>query len=222
MASSLQITVSNACSSMHKSYLRDLITMTGLIISSNIQIDFSSLVTLKFDKWLLETIGNLVHAPKSYVSHLIPIHEFNWSCHPEHSNRSQIIDFSAYVTLKFEDLVKLDESIVTDIWSHPCHYLAGPYTWPWSPNGHEWPTPTPFVQCQSALQFWDTAISKFDHENPWPRTWMWSKDKVTFDLENSKSRPWPRSNPLVTFEAWSSIDMFAFCFVAIGPLLVEV
>ena len=26
-----------------------------------------------------------------------------------------------------------------------------------------------------------------------------------------------RSNPLVTFEAWSSINMFAFCFVAIGP-----
>ena len=42
-------------------------------------------------------------------------------------------------------------------------------TWPWSPNdhghGHEWPTVTPFVQCQSSLPFWDTAISKFDHEN---------------------------------------------------------
>ena len=32
---------------------------------------------------------------------------------------------------------------------------------------HEWPTATPFVQCQSALPFWDTPISKFDHENPW-------------------------------------------------------
>ena len=40
-----------------------------------------------------------------------------------------------------------------DNWSHPCHYLVDPYTWPWSPNGHghEWPTATPFVQCQSAL-----------------------------------------------------------------------
>ena len=28
-----------------------------------------------------------------------------------------------------------------DIWSHPGHYLVGPYTWPWSPNGqdHIWP-----------------------------------------------------------------------------------
>ena len=40
-----------------------------------------------------------------------------------------------------------------DNWSHPGHYLVDPYTWPWSPNGHrhgnEWPTATPFVQCQS-------------------------------------------------------------------------
>ena len=36
------------------------------------------------------------------------------------------------------------------------------------------------------------------------------------------SRSWPRSNPLVTFEAWSWMDMFAFCFMAIGPLLVEI
>ena len=49
-----------------------------------------------------------------------------------------------------------------------CHYVVDHYTWPWSPNGHghEWPTPTTFVQCQSALPFWDTAISKFDQESP--------------------------------------------------------
>ena len=34
---------------------------------------------------------------------------------------------------------------------------------------------TPFVQCQSTLPFWDTAISKFDHENPWSRSCVWSK-----------------------------------------------
>ena len=58
---------------------------------------------------------------------------------------------------------------------HADNYLVDPYTCPWSPNGHghghEWPTATPFVQCQSALPFWDTAISKFDHENPWSKTW---------------------------------------------------
>ena len=77
-----------------------------------------------------------------------------------------------------------------DNWRHPGHYLVDAYTWPWSPNGHghghEWPTATPFVQCQSALPFWDIAISKFDHENPWSRSWVWSKVKVTFDLQNSK------------------------------------
>ena len=161
-----------------------------------------------------------------------------------------------------------------DNWSHPGHYLVDTYTWPWLPNGHghghEWPTATPFVQCQSALPFWDTAISKFDHENPWSRSCVWSKDKVTFhlknskvkvmvkvkpighisglefnryvcfsfhgnrttfgwdtgnsifDLENSRSKSWPRSNLMVTFEALSSIDMFAFRFVAIGPFLAEI
>ena len=60
-----------------------------------------------------------------------------------------------------------------DNWSHPGHYMVDPYTWPWSPNGHghdhEWPTATPFVQCQSALPFWDTTITKFDHQgHVWP------------------------------------------------------
>ena len=77
-----------------------------------------------------------------------------------------------------------------DNWSHPSHYLVDPYIWTWSPNGHdhghEWPTATSFVQCQSTLPFWDTAISKFDHENPWSRSCVRSKVKVTFDLQNSK------------------------------------
>ena len=38
-----------------------------------------------------------------------------------------------------------------------------------------------------------------------------------FDLENSRSRTQSRSHPMVAFEAQSSINMFAFCFVAIGP-----
>ena len=72
----------------------------------------------------------------------------------------------------------------------PGHYLVDPYAWPWSPNGHghghEWPTAYPFVQCQSTLPLWDTAISKFDHENPWSRSCVQSKVKVTFDLQISK------------------------------------
>ena len=75
-----------------------------------------------------------------------------------------------------------------DIWSHPGHYLEDPYTWPWAPNGyghvHEWRTP-PLVQCRF-LPFWDTAISKLDHNNPWSRSCVWSKVKVTFDIENQK------------------------------------
>ena len=48
----------------------------------------------------------------------------------------------------------------------------------------------------------------------------WSRSHLTLKIQMSRS--WPRSNPLVTSEAWSSIDMFAFRFVAIGLLLVEI
>ena len=49
--------------------------------------------------------------------------------------------------------------------------------------------------------------------------WQFGSDIANsiFDLENSKS--WPRSNLMVTFEAKSSIHIFAFSFVAIGPFL---
>ena len=87
-----------------------------------------------------------------------------------------------------------------DDWSHPGHYLVDLYTWPWSPNGHgqghERPTATPFVQRQSALLFWDTAISKFDHENPSSRSFVWSKVKVTFDLQNSKAKVMVKVKPI--------------------------
>ena len=87
-----------------------------------------------------------------------------------------------------------------DNWSHPSHYVVDPYTWPWSPNGHdhghEWPTATPFVQCQSAFPFWDTAISKFDHENPWSRSCVWSKVNVTLDLQNSKVKVMVKFKPI--------------------------
>ena len=43
-----------------------------------------------------------------------------------------------------------------DNWSHPSHYLVDPYTWTWSPNGHdhghEWPTATSFVECYGQVQ----------------------------------------------------------------------
>ena len=89
--------------------------------------------------------------------------------------------------------------------------LVTKWSWSWS-----WMTYChPFVQCQSALPFSDTALKKFDHENPWSSSCVWSMVKVTYDLENWKVKVMVKSNPLVTFEAWSSTDMFAFRFVAI-------
>ena len=46
-----------------------------------------------------------------------------------------------------------------------------------------------------------------------------SRSCLTFKIQSS--RLLSRSNPLVIFEAWRSIAMFTFHFVAIGPLLAE-
>ena len=50
----------------------------------------------------------------------------------------------------------------------------------------------------------------------------WDIANLIFDLENSRSRSWPRSNLMVTFGALSSVNMFAFCFMAIRPFLAEI
>ena len=95
---------------------------------------------------------------------------------------------------------------------------------------------------------WHIGNSIFDLENSRSRSWPRSNLMVTFealefnryvyfsfrgifgwdiansifDLENSRSWSWPRSKPMVTFEPQSSIDMFAFRFMAIGPFLAEI
>ena len=113
-----------------------------------------------------------------------------------------------------------------DNWSHPSHYLVDPYTWTWSPNGHdhghEWPTATSFVECQSTphseIQLFQNLTMKIHGQgHVWGQR---SRSRLTFKIQ--RSRLWSSSNPLVTFEAWSSIDMFAFRFVAIGPFLAEI
>ena len=63
-------------------------------------------------------------------------------------------------------------------------------SWSWMTYCH------PLVQCLSALPFWDTAISKFDHENPWSSSCVWSKIKVTFDLQNSKVKVMVKVKPI--------------------------
>ena len=50
----------------------------------------------------------------------------------------------------------------------------------------------------------------------------WDTANPIFDLENSRPRSWPRSNSMVTVEAYSSIEMFAFRFMVIGPFLAEI
>ena len=72
------------------------------------------------------------------------------------------------------------------IWYRSIHLtLVTKWSWSWMTYCH------PFVNCQSALPFWDTAISKFDQDDPWSRSCVWSKVKVMFDLQNSKVKVRP-------------------------------
>ena len=87
-----------------------------------------------------------------------------------------------------------------DNWSHPDHYLVDPYTWPWSPNGHghghEWPTATPLCAMSIGPPILRYSYLKFEHENPWSRSCVWSKVKVTFDLQNSKVKVMVKVKPI--------------------------
>ena len=51
---------------------------------------------------------------------------------------------------------------------------------------------------------------------------MVKRSRLHLTLKIQTSRSVASSNPLVTFEALRSFDMFAFCFVAIGPFLTEI
>ena len=62
---------------LNKANLRDLIAATGLVISNWIEIvNFSALVTLKFDRWPWKTIGHLFYATSSFVLRFVAISEF--------------------------------------------------------------------------------------------------------------------------------------------------
>ena len=62
--------------------LQEFVTIENVISTRNTadrkssNIDFSARVTLRFDRWLRKTIGNLFRAPRRYVCHVIAIYEF--------------------------------------------------------------------------------------------------------------------------------------------------
>ena len=97
--------------------------------------------------------------------------------------------------------------------------LVTKWSWSWS-----WMT---YCHLLCAMSI-DPPILRYSYFKIWP--WksmvkvMWGqRSSLTFKIQ--RSRLWSSSNPLLTFEhveAWSAIGMFAFRFVAIGPLLAEI
>ena len=57
-------------------------------------------------------------------------------------------------------------------WSHPGHYIY-------------------LVDHTLDVGHRMAMVNEFDHENPWSRSCVWSKVKVTFDLQNSKVKVKP-------------------------------
>ena len=101
-----------------------------------------------------------------------------------------------------------------EIWSHPGHYLVDAYTWPWSPNGHQMVMndllPTSLFNVNRPSYSEITVIHGQGYVLG-PR----SMSNLTLKIQRSKW--WPRSNLILTLEVFSSIDVFAFRFPAIGP-----
>ena len=78
----------------NKANLRDLIAATGLVISNWIQIvNFSALVTVKFDGWPCKTIGHLFYATSSFVHLFVPIGEFKLKLQSGNAQSGQIRRF---------------------------------------------------------------------------------------------------------------------------------
>ena len=109
---------------------------------------------------------------------------------------------------------KLDESTARRQLKSPGHYLVDPYTWPWSPNGHghQWPTATPFVQCQSALPFWDTAFQHLTMKIHGQGHVCGQRSRSCLTLKIQRSRLCSRSNLMVTFEALEFYQYVCFSF----------
>ena len=110
---------------------------------------------------------------------------------------------------------KLDESTARRQLKSPGHYLVDPYTWPWSPNGHghQWPTATPFVQCQSALPFWDTAFQHLTMKIHGQGHVCGQRSRSCLTLKIQRSRLWSRSNLMVTFEA---LGVLSICLLFVS------
>ena len=76
----------------NKANLRDLIAMTGLVISNWIQIiNFSARVTVKFGGWPRKTIGHFFYTTSSFVHHFKSIGEFKLDIDNDNDNDNERI-----------------------------------------------------------------------------------------------------------------------------------
>ena len=92
--------------------------------------------------------------------------------------------------------------------------LVTKWSWSWS-----WMTYCHLLCAMSiSLPFWDTTISKLDHENPWSRSSVWSKVKFTFDLQNSKVKVMVMFKP--TGHIWGLEFNQYVCFSFRGNLTI--
>ena len=106
--------------------------------------------------------------------------------------------------------------------------------WPWKSmvkvmcvvkgQGHVWPSKFKGQSYGKGQTHWGLQFSRyicFSFRGN-RTTFGWDIGNSIFDLENSRSRSWPRSKLMSHLRHWSSINMFALLFRAIGPFLAEI
>ena len=180
-----------------------------------------------------KTIGHLFYATSSssfvhHLIHFITICEFKLGLVRKHPIRVKIGKYLPVWPWNLTDnLEKLDELTarrklksppsLSGISIHLTLVTKWSWSWSWMAYCHALYA---MSICPPILRY---SYFKYELENPWSRSCVWSEVKVTMDLQNSKVKVVVKVNPIGHIWAWCSIDMFAFpIFVAIVPLLAEI
>ena len=120
------------------------------------------------------------------------------------------------LTIKSTLKEKLDESTAHRQLKSP-RSLSGRFKWSANGHGHGHLLPPPLCNVNrpshSDIQLFQNLTMKIHGEGH--VCGQRSRSHLTFNIQRSRSQS--RSNPLSTVEAWGSIDMFVFRFMAIGP-----
>ena len=154
--------------------------------------------------WKVQSIHDLLERVKSLTKKLLWKH---YTINGLKSSLKKCLKKHLWITTKLgprlhQNLTEeLDESTarqqLKSPWSLSCRSihltLVTKWSWSWSWMNYCHPLCAKSIG-PPILRY--LLYSKFDHENPWSRSCVWSKEKVMFDLQNSKVKVMVKVKPI--------------------------